>query len=157
MKDTERIAGSFAFLTLVLIADPQSCLGGSSIYLRGVVEAHCAIAVSVSPIASILPSIASGSRIIQVDAILKDCNQRSGFTLTAASAVCATAPAKGIETAPLKTLPYSVESDEPAGADKAPSVTDLAADSCSTAVASSIAVERNVDGTSTLYVNFDMN
>jgi hypothetical protein len=159
MKGFSRIAAMFAFSALALIANPRGCLGGSPIYLRGVVEAHCSIVVTALPASSIRPRIAKGLRLVQVGAILQNCNQRTGLTLTAASAVCATVPAeaKAVETMPQRALAYSVDADGPAGRSGAASVVDLVAASCSAAVKSSVAVERSADGTSTLYVNFNMN
>ena len=156
MNVPARVAGLFALLSLALSAAPEGCLANGPIYLRGVVEAHCSIVVSALPAESILPSTSAGSRRIQVGTILQNCNQKTGFTLTAASAICATVPAEAtaIDTAPQGALPYAVNPD--GGGDEA-SVTDLLADSCSTAVESSVAVERSVDGTSTLYVSFNMN
>ena len=131
MRSPARIVGLFAFLPMVLIVAPRTSLGQSAIYLRGVVSAHCAVTVSVIP---------AGLRHIEVGAILQNCNQRTGFTLTAASADGTPAPAgaDAFDAVPLRVLPYSVESDRPA-------------------TGSGVAGRLIVSGTSTLYVNFYMN
>ena len=159
MKISPRAVVWFAFLAAALIADPRAALGGSPIYLRGVVEAHCSIVVSALRAVSVLPMTARASQRIQVGTILKSCNQKTGFTLTAASAVCATIPGgeKAAETLPQGALPYTVESDETGSGGEAASVKEFSAASCSTDIGSSVAVERGADGSSTLYVNFNMN
>lgn len=140
MMSPARIVGLFAILPMALIANPRNCLSQGHIYLRGVVPAHCSIAVSVFPAASVRPLTAAGLRRIEVGTILQNCNQRTGFTLTAASADGTPAPAGAevFDAVPLGVLPYSVESDKPA-------------------TGSGVAGKLIVNGTSTLYVNFFMN
>ena len=92
MRSPARTVWLVAFLPMVLIAIPRNCLGQSRIVLRGVVPAHCAVAVSVLPAASVRPLAAAGLRRIAVGAILRNCNQKTGFTLTAASADGVPAP-----------------------------------------------------------------
>jgi hypothetical protein len=159
MKGSTRRVGILALSALALVADSGNSVGASPIYLRGVVEPHCSIVVSALPVESILPIVVTGQQRIVVGTILKNCNQKTGLTLTAAFAVCATIPARATigDTTPLGALSYSRESDDWDGLVGSARGSDLAAASCSTAVESALVDERNADGTSTLYVNFYMN
>jgi hypothetical protein len=164
VKAPTRIAALSAFWAMALVADARaSPIEGQfdrregQIFLRGVVEPHCAIAVSALPASELQPFATTGLKRIVVNTVLQNCNRKTGFRLTAASAVCALTPAGGkdVETVSQGTLPYSMESYGAAGEGTVASVAEFSVACCSTAIDGS--VETVGGGTSTLYVSFYVN
>lgn len=157
MKSLTRIVGLFAFLALGLIAGPRSCLGQNQIFLQGVVAAQCSIVVTALAAASALPLTTVGLQRVGVGTILQNCNKKTGYTLTATSANCATPSpvgAKVYDATSLGILQYSAEFNNPTTGGSLATVTGLLASACSPAVGRSVASALIVNETSTLWVNF---
>ena len=115
MKKTESIVGSFVFVAAALVAVPSRCLGQNQILLQGVVSAQCSISVTPNAAASTLPLTTVGAQRITIGTVLQNCNKKTGYTLTAASANCAATPvgAKVLDTVSGENVPYSVEFTNP--------------------------------------------
>lgn len=156
MNKQTRAAGLSAAVALGLAAAPSNVLAADQIFLQGVVTAQCSIVVTATPAAMSLPLTTAGAQRILVGSIVQNCNKKSGFTLTTASANCAAAPvgAKVLDTVSTESVPYSVEFNNPTTGGSPAVVSGLLANSCTTAVGREVTGTKSVNESSSVYVNF---
>ena len=160
MKNKKIVISVFALLALSCGAVPQSCRAtalSDTVLLQGVVTANCSVAITDDPGALTLPLLVTGTQHIKVGTILQNCNKKTGYTLTVASANCATPVPVGAKVIdPLSTgyLPYSVEFDNPTTGGSLATIAGLLATSCTTATGRTVASALIVAENSTLYINY---
>lgn len=155
MKNRMRIIGFLALLPSGFSAVPQSC-AAQTILLQGVVGANCTISVTPNASALTLPLTVTSAQHVQVGTVLQNCNKKTGYTLTVASANCATAPigAKVIDPVSTAILPYSVEFDNPTTGGSLAIVTSLLGNTCTNIIGRTVASALIAAETSSVYVNY---
>jgi len=121
-----------------------------------VVTANCSIAITDESAALTLPLAVTGAQRIKVGTILQNCNKKTGYSLTVASANCATLPAgaKVLDTVSAGVVAYSVEFNNPTTGGSLAIVPSLLANTCAAVSGRTVAGALIVAENSTVYVNY---
>ncbi len=147
-----RISAGVSAAILAAAATPG--FAANTIPLSGTAGAVCSISTTVDPGAANLPITTPGAQTVTVGTVLQSCNIAAGYTLTVASANCASVPIGAKLVQGSNNLPFSVNATNPTTGGSTASVTGLLGSTCTGQIARDVTGATITSETSTIAAAF---